>query len=397
MACPTIITGDAFLSRTIAHIDCQAQVIGSYGYLALGQPGSLASILVTGLLTLFIGLFGIRLLFGPPPGARDLVMDVLKTGIVLTLAFSWPAFQTVVYEVTLKGPAGIASAIQSGVGGPSGAALIEQLQTTDNAITDLTAVGTGRNTGELINRANGGASFQGSALQDETAFGSARLLYLASVIGSLGLLRIGAGILLALAPIVAGLYFFPQSRGIFAGWFKALVFTFAGSIATTILLFVQMAVVEPWLSDALRVRSLGYAIPSAPTELLAIMLGFLVVHLTMLWLVAKAAFYRGWITLPDFPNVNLATLRPEPIPAAPTGSSRQKIVHAQQISSSIKNSIRREKSLRSEQLLMSASVFSQSGTTRAVAAPSAHPRLGSSYQRMTTRPTRTSQARDQSR
>ena len=109
MACTPVITGEAFLERTLAHIDCQAQLIGSYGYQALGQPGSAASTLVVSLLTLFIAFFGIRLLFGPPPGARDLVFDVLKVGIVLTLAFSWPAFRTVVYDLTLKGPAEVAS------------------------------------------------------------------------------------------------------------------------------------------------------------------------------------------------------------------------------------------------------------------------------------------------
>ena len=101
MACPAIITGDQFLLRVIGHIDCQAQVLGSYGYQALGQPGSPASTLMAGLLTLFVALFGIRLLFGPPPGARDTVFDVIKIGLVLTLAFSWPAFRTVIHDVVL--------------------------------------------------------------------------------------------------------------------------------------------------------------------------------------------------------------------------------------------------------------------------------------------------------
>lgn len=88
MACPAIITGDRFVSRLIEHIDCQSRYLGSYGYEALGQSGSTASLVVTGLLTLFVALFGIRLLFGPTPAARDVVLDVLKIGIVLTLAFS---------------------------------------------------------------------------------------------------------------------------------------------------------------------------------------------------------------------------------------------------------------------------------------------------------------------
>ena len=41
MACPAIITGDRFVSRLIEHIDCQSRYLGSYGYEALGQPGTL--------------------------------------------------------------------------------------------------------------------------------------------------------------------------------------------------------------------------------------------------------------------------------------------------------------------------------------------------------------------
>jgi type IV secretion system protein VirB6 len=54
MACRSVITGDEFLIRLLGHIDCQAQNIGSYGYQALGEPGSLAAIMMSGLLTLFI-------------------------------------------------------------------------------------------------------------------------------------------------------------------------------------------------------------------------------------------------------------------------------------------------------------------------------------------------------
>ncbi len=394
MACPAIITGDQFLSRVLEHIDCQAQVIGSYGYLALAQPGSLASISVTGLLTLFIAFFGIRLLFGPHPGARDVVMDVIKVGIVLTLVFSWPAFRTVVYDVTLKGPGEIASAMQAGVG-QTAASLPSRLQSADNRIAELTALGTGRNTGQLLESEGSGEGFASTALEDDSAFGIARLLYLASVIGSLGLLRIGAGILLSLAPIVAGLYLFTQSRGIFAGWLKALVFTIGGSIASSLVLSVQLTMLEPWLADATRVRSLGYATPSAPTELFALMLGFLILQLAMLWLLAKVAFHRGWLTLPNLASTVQASSASVLGSMATQRVIESRTLRAEQISSSVENTIRREQYIREGRVTSGEASNGASGTSR----PGRYgpePRLGTSNRRSSLRSSRASQVRDRS-
>ncbi len=396
MACPAIITGDQFLNRALAHIDCQAQVIGSYGYLALAQPGSLASTLVTGLLTLFIAFFGIRLLFGPQPGARDVVMDVIKIGIVLALAFSWPAFRTLVHDVTLKGPAEIASAIQVGAGQAARADLQTRLQTADNRIAELTAIGTGRNTGQLIDSEASGESFASTALEDDAAFGSARLVYIASVIGTLGLLRIGAGVLLALAPIVAGLYLFTQSRGIFAGWLKALTFTIGGSIAASLVLSVQLAMLEPWLADAVRIRSLGYATPSAPTELFAMMLGFLILQLGVLALLAKVAFHRGWLTLPDL--LSPTQLRLEPTlgqASARTIGDGQATLRAERISSSIESTIRREQAINSGRLSLNGQTTTSS-PGQSSSPESGEPRLGGSFRRSSLRSSRAAQLRDRS-
>lgn len=296
MACLPIITGDRFLSRTLEHIDCQAQLLGSYGYQALGQPGSLASTVVTGLLTLFIALIGLRFLFGPGPGARDLVYDALKVGIVLTLAFSWPAFRTVVHDVAISAPAEIASGIATPGTGDTSAGFVVRLQQTDSAIVRLTEIGTGRNTGALLGESPG-ASFAGTALQDDAALGWARLLYLAGTIGSVGLLRLIAGLLLALAPIAAGLLLFEATRGLFAGWLRGLVLSVLGAVGVSVVLAVELAVLEPWLTDALRVRSLGYGVPSAPIELFAITLAFALIQAGAIWLLAKVAFMRGWPSL----------------------------------------------------------------------------------------------------
>lgn len=396
MACPAIITGDEFLVRTLEHIDCQAQLIGSYGYQALGEPGSLASTLITALLTLFIAFFGVRLMFGPAPGARDAVFDVLKIGIVLTLAFSWPAFRTVVYDVTLKGPADIASVIQSSSGNGPATGFAQRLQQADNAMVDLTALGAGRNTGAFIDEDAPGGTFQGAALEDDAAFGSARLLYLSSVIGTLALLRIAAGLLLALTPVVAGLYFFSQSRGIFAGWLKGLVLTVAGSIGATIVLAVQLAIIEPWLADALRVRSLGYATPSAPIELFAIMLAFAIVQLVMVWLLARVVFHRGWLTLPEFPSLLPRAVGDNSGFAGRQEPQRVEILRAERISSTIESSVRRERTIEGDRNMRGMSL---SGPTEAGPAPgtlreTGPPRLGESYRRSSIRSSRAAQRRD---
>jgi type IV secretion system protein VirB6 len=401
MACPAIITGDSFLLRVLEHIDCQAQVIGSYGYLALGQPGSMAAVLMTSLLTLFIALFGIRLLFGPPPGARDLVFDVLKIGIVLTLAFSWPAFRTVVYDVTLKGPDEIASVIGTASGNERpGEGLAERLQRADNAIVRLTEVGAGRNLGALIDKDAPGGTFEGSAIADDTAFGSARLLFLASTIGTLALLRIAAGLLLALTPLVAGLYFFPWSRGLVAGWIRGLVLTMTGSIGAALVLSVELAIIEPWLADALKVRLLGYAIPAAPTELFAIMLAFAIVQLMMIWLLARVVFTRGWLTLPYWPRGAEQQLVPQPSFAGRAITGETGFNRAEQVSNAVETVIRREQTLTNDRFtrttLPRMSDGPQGPTGPGPGNDAGPPRLASSYRRTSLRTSRAGLARDRS-
>lgn len=300
MSCPAIFTGDAFLQRTLTHIDCQAQLLGSYGYLALGEPGSSASVLLSGLLTLFVALFGFRLMFGNPPDAQDLVLAVLKVGIVITLAFSWPAFRTLVYNVVLVGPAEIANAIMAASDGQGTANLAERLQRVDTQIVKFTEAGTGRTVGAFLDGSQPGGTFEASVLEDESTLGFARLSYLAGVVGSLALLRLAGGLLLAIAPIVAGLLLFGFSRSIFVGWVKGLVLTILGSIGAVIVLSVQLAILEPWLTDALRVRTAGYATPSAPIELLAINLAFAFVLVGMTWFLSRVAFQASWPVLASY-------------------------------------------------------------------------------------------------
>ncbi len=291
------------MTRVLGHIDCQAQLLGSYGYQALGQPGSSASTLITGLLTLFVAFWGIRLLFGPGPNARDVVLDVLKVGIVLTLAFSWPAFRTLIYDVVMTGPGEIAASMSTPGLASSAAGFVERLQAIDNGLVSLTELGTGRRSGEFIDGSAVGGTFDGTALEDRSALGWARLVFLSGLIGSLALMRVLAGLLLALAPLAAGLLLFEATRGLFAGWIRGLVLVLLGSVAITFVLAIELAMLEPLIADALNVRQLGYATPSLPMELFALTLAFAVVKFAIVAVLAKVAFHRGWIAMPQIPDV----------------------------------------------------------------------------------------------
>ncbi len=346
MSCPAILTGDQFLTRVLGHIDCQAAFLGSYGWQALGQPGSLAAVVMTGLLTLFVALFGIRLLFGPVPGARDVVGDIIKIGIVLTLAFSWPAFRTVVHDVVLDGPGELAASAGASVM-PEDTSLVARLQQADNLMLRLIEQGTGRQTGAFVDADEPGGTFRGQALEDENSFGLARLSYLAGLLGSYGLLRIVGGLLLALAPLAAGMLLFEATRGLFAGWLRALVLALIGAAALSIVAAGELAILLPWLADTLRLRTLGYATPAAPTELLALTLGFALIQFGAIWLMAKVAFTRGWISLPTLPDfraqadLSAPARGSEPAPAFVQSRSQRLVDH-------METQLRREENYTSE-------------------------------------------------
>ncbi len=53
-------TGQRFVAQMVAHVDCQAQAIGAYGFGALSDPASSVAVALTGMLTLFVALFGLQ-------------------------------------------------------------------------------------------------------------------------------------------------------------------------------------------------------------------------------------------------------------------------------------------------------------------------------------------------
>ncbi|MDP2182356.1 MAG: type IV secretion system protein [Actinomycetota bacterium] len=292
--CPALSSGDAFLSSLLRHIDCQGQTLGSAGYQVLADPASPLALVLTALLTIFVALFGLRMMLGETPTLRDGVMAVAKIGVVLAIATSWPAYRTVVYDVIVHGHGQLSAAI----GGPArlpGARddLIDRLQAADVTINRLINLGTGRSDVAALTPPGENAPGQPprrTPIADDPAFGTARVIFLSSTVAAFAFVRLTAGILLALAPLFAGLLLFGRTRGFVAGWARALVFTLLASIAVTILLGVQLALLEPWLAQVLSLRQDRMVTATAPVELLILCLGFAVALAGSFAVIMRLAF-----------------------------------------------------------------------------------------------------------
>ena len=316
MACASYSSSGDFLGGIVDYIDCQAQAIGSQGYLSLAAPGSTFSIILTALLTLFVALFGYRLLLGETPGVRDGVTAAIKVGIVLTLATSWGAYRTLLYDVALRGPAEIAANVgePAGLPGASGG-LVTRLDYLDRSMVALIAYGVsggiraqaapppyltpGPATGVPPPAAPGTAN--GAAVDssfDSFALGGSRLVFLTATAGALGSVRLLAGLLLALGPIFIAFLLFDGTRGLFEGWLRVLAGTVLGAIGATIVLGVELALLEPRIAYLLELRVAGLSIAGAPSELFATTLVFAIVLAAVLAGAARVAigfrFPESW-------------------------------------------------------------------------------------------------------
>ena len=297
MACPGL-PANAFLGGIIDYVDCQAQAIGSGGYQALAAPGSTLSLVLTGLLTLFVAFFGYRMLFGQTPGMRDGVLALVKIGIVMALALGWPAYRTLIYDVALKGPAELAS----GIGGPAGlpgagGGLVPRLDNADRLLLAFIDLGPGEadmsvaprvpRPGEVVDSA--GRPIRSSSLGG-FALDGARVFFLTGTVASLALVRLTAGLMLALGPFFIAFLLFEGTRGLFEGWLRVLAGAALGALGTAIALGVELALLEPWLANLLAMRAAGYATPGAPVELFVATLVFALVLAGLMFASARVAY-----------------------------------------------------------------------------------------------------------
>ena len=263
-------------------IDCQTLTLGANGYQAMASPGSATSQMLTGLLTLFVALFGYRMLFGRTPEVRDGLLALVKVGIVLTLATNWPAYRTLAYNVVLQGPAQLAASIGSGADIPgANSGLVARLDNADAMLSTLAGLGAGSVArpatspfGTLTTNDPGAPADPVFTGFDAWAIGLARLAFLVGSIGAFAGVRFIAALLLALGPLFVAFLLFEGARGMFVGWLRVLAGAVLGAAFIGVVLGIELALLEPWLIDLIGRRYTNQGIGGIPTQLLAIALVF---------------------------------------------------------------------------------------------------------------------------
>lgn len=247
-ACARLPADAAMVQGLIGSVDCRVHDLAASGYAALAGPGSPVALLLTGLMTLYVVFIGYRLMLGRG-GLRvgDATLMVLKVGLVVALATNWPLFQTLVYDTATRGPAEVGSLLLGGLQGQPADPFAGLQDAFDGLQKSATL---------MASRAGPGAA----AMQGGPGFGAfaANTAGLTLVLSTLGVLLAGKvvlAILLALAPLIAGLTLFEATRGLVEGWLKAMVALALTPLVATLTLSLELAMLAPSLKALAQARA----------------------------------------------------------------------------------------------------------------------------------------------
>lgn len=202
------------VGASLRGVDCLAGDMPRVAFARLfGSQGALVPAL-TILLTLFIAFFAFALITGRTSlGIRALTPRIVMLGLVVTLVTSWIAYQTLVWNLAAGAPDQIASLILGGHGSAT--------QQFGDKIDIVFAA---------VQEASSQASQQAAGTKpDVSTFSPEGLMWLGAVLlllGTVGVLvtsHIALAVLMAVGPVFVVLALFPGTRGLFAGWLRALV------------------------------------------------------------------------------------------------------------------------------------------------------------------------------
>lgn len=260
--------GPPSLARDVlASTDCFIATRVEQAYAQLLAPGGEFAAALTIGLTLYVAIYGYRLVLGQSAlTLAGLVPHFIRIGLVLALVTSWPSYQRLVFDLIFAGPQRIAGAVMAQSGSGSAGNVVTSLQTLFDRMTDYAGEAWAQRpaasnapspaapmaapmaapagqapftpnpaTGAALaanvpaappattGAAAGGLPVLGPPQFVAIAMWASALMMLASSIGLLLIARIILALLLMFGPVFVAMALFSATRGLFEGWLRVTV------------------------------------------------------------------------------------------------------------------------------------------------------------------------------
>ncbi len=243
MSCADLV-GGGVIRGVLGAVDCQTRAFAEAGYASLTSSNSTFQVALTGLLTIYVAGLGYRMLFARG-GARltDAPGIALMIGAILALVTSWSTFQTLVFDVAARAPSEIAGAVAAPVqaaGGSLAADPVGGLQTAYDQLTQA-ATAFGKAAGPNVRSYSSPAAAAAESLSAATG-----VLFMTTA-GIMAGATLAIGVLTAVGPVFIALVLLPATRGLFAGWLRALVAAALVPLMGWLAIVLMLSVLEPWL------------------------------------------------------------------------------------------------------------------------------------------------------
>jgi type IV secretion system protein VirB6 len=236
----------------LSAVDCQTRAFAQTGYEALSIGSGTFQIALTGLLTIYIALVGYRMLFAAG-GARlsDAPGIALRIGAVLALLSSWATFERVVFNLAADAPSEIAGIVARPLqlGETLAADPVGGLQIAYDQLVQLAAT-FGKSAGSAALYASPNAA----AADALSTAGNVLFMSTAGVVASATLV---IGVLTAVGPVFISMFLIRATRGLFAGWVRALCAAAIVQLAAWSIIVLMLSVLEPWLARLLAEEHAG--------------------------------------------------------------------------------------------------------------------------------------------
>jgi len=255
-ACAAGGAGD--IAGLLNSVDCFTALYVERAYARLfGEAGALMPALI-GALTIYVALYGYRLMLGGSVRLPDLARRFALIGVLFAFVGNWPAYQTVFVNTVSGGAEDVAALLQSAASGTAPrSGLSESLGETLDAMTTLAADGAPARADAPLTPVDIAPPRAPAGVSAATMIWLSAAIVGVSSAGVLIVIKASLGFLLALGPAFLFLALFRQTRGLTEGWLRTIAGGMFALIFTTLATSMALLVIDPMVAAAADARAAG--------------------------------------------------------------------------------------------------------------------------------------------